>query len=318
MCRSCFGPSWNLRGIRIRLLVERTWGAVIADRLLGHAAELGFYFLFALFPTLFCASSILGLILQSGHSIHFRLLNYLALVVPASALGLVLNTFYEMVNAATTGKVTFGSIAAIWSASAGISSIQDTLNAVHKLKETRSYLIAQIQAIILTIVAVVLGILTLVAMFAGDFLSDFAEQRIRDSLLVAVVSAAGRITAWTIAVALVALSISLIYYWAPAWEHRTWHWVTPGISVAIVGWLLASLGFRLYLHHFGSYTITYGSIGVIIILMTWFYITGLMILLGAEIDSVILSSKEEFNPFPPDSAPSMPVEKSEEESGQVF
>ena len=293
------GSPWNLRGIRFRILVERTWSAIIADRLFGHAAELGFYFVFALFPTLFCASSILGLILRSGHSIHFRLLNYLSLVVPASALGTVPATFYEMVTAATTSKVTFGSMVAIWSASAGISAIQDALNDVHKLEETRSYLVARIQAIGLTILVLVIGVLTLAAMFGGDALAEFAEHQISDPVLVVVLATAVRATAWTIAVALVALSISLVYYWAPAWPHRAWHWLTPGTSFAIGGWLLASLEFRFYLHHFNSYTVTYGSIGAMIILMTWFYLTGLMMLLGAVIDSIIPKCREESCPLPP-------------------
>ena len=122
---SLLGSLWDLRGVRIRDIAMRTWNSVIADRLFGHAAELGFYFLFALFPTLFCAGSLLGLAARSADQIYDRLLDCLALVLPTSALGTVLNTFNETTTAASSGKLTFGTIAAVWSASVGISAIQD-------------------------------------------------------------------------------------------------------------------------------------------------------------------------------------------------
>ena len=92
---------------------------------------------------------------------------------------------------------------------------------------------------------------------------------------------------WSVATALLTLSIAVIYYWAPNVKARCWHWLTPGGAIGIVGWLLCSLGLRVYLHYFPSYSLTYGSLGAVIILLTWFYITGLMLLLGAEINSEI-------------------------------
>ena len=85
----------------------------------------------------------------------------------------------------------------------------------------------------------------------------------------------------------------MIYYWAPAVKKRRWHWLTVGGAVGIAGWLLASLGLRIYLHFFNNYSVTYGSLGAVIILLTWFYITGLMILLGAEINSEIEAAAAE-------------------------
>jgi membrane protein len=95
---------WNLQGVPVRLVAQRTWDSLLADKLFGHSAELGFYFLFALFPILFSASAILGLIAHSASDIYDRLLHYLALVIPTSALGAVLATFNETTAAATSGK----------------------------------------------------------------------------------------------------------------------------------------------------------------------------------------------------------------------
>src|ERR1700728_2852010 len=132
--RWIIGSGSVFQGVPVRVVATRTWNSMIADRLFGHAAELGFYFLFALFPTLFSASSILGLVARSASQFYDRILVYLALVIPTQALGTVLETFNETTAAATRGKLTFGLIAAIWSASAGVSAIQDSLNTVYKVK----------------------------------------------------------------------------------------------------------------------------------------------------------------------------------------
>lgn len=285
--RSPLHSIWNLQGVPARVVVVRTWKALLGDRVFGHAAELGFYFLFALFPTLFSASSILGLAARSADKIYDRLLDYLALVIPTSALGTVLETFNQTTAAATSGKLTFGLIAAVWSASVGVSAIQDTLNIVNKIKETRSYLRARIHAIGLTVVLTAIVTFDLASMLGGDFVAALAERRIHDGFLAAAAGYAARIIGWTVAALLLALCFAVIYYWAPDLKQRKWRWLTPGGTIGILGWLLASLGLRIYLHYFNNYPVTYGSLGAVIILLTWFYITGLMLLLGAEFNCAI-------------------------------
>ena len=266
---------------------------MIEDRVFGHAAELGFYFLFALFPTLLCASSVLGLAARSAFQFYDKLLDYLAVVIPTSALSAVLNTFNETTNAATTGRVTYGLIAAVWSASVGISAIQDTLNAVYKIRDSRSYIVARIQAIGLTILLTAIVSLGLASMLLGDYFARLAELRVSDLLLRYATADAVRLASWIIASVLLALTFAMLYYWAPDCKTRRWHWLTPGGTIGITGWLLASLGFRIYLHFFNNYTVTYGSLGAVIILLMWFYITGLMLLLGAEINSQIEAAAAE-------------------------
>jgi len=278
---------WNLRGVPAKVVLKRSWKAIMEDRIFGHAAELGFYFLFALFPTLFSASSILGLIAQSASRIFDRLLYYLALVIPTQAVGVVVHTFNETTAHATSGKLTFGLVAAIWSASVGISALQDTLNAVYKIEESRSYIKARLEAIGLTILLMVIISSCLASMLGGDFLAAVARHRVSDAFLQAALVAGARIAGWTLATALLALTFAVVYYWAPDLKTRCWHWLTPGGAIGILAWLLASLGFRAYLYFFNSYSVTYGSLGAVIILLMWFYITGLMLLVGAEINSEI-------------------------------
>jgi membrane protein len=284
---------WNLQGVPIRVVVVRTWKSLIADRLFGHAAELGFYFLFALFPTLLSASSILGLAARSAHQIYDRLLDYLGVLIPTAALGTVLKIFNETTAAATSGKITFGLIAAIWSASVGISAIQDTLNVVYKIQDTRSFIRARIYAIGLTILLTLIVTAGLASLLSGDVVAALAHRFIEYRLVAIAAAAAARLIAWFIATALLALTFAVIYYCAPDVKTRCWHWITPGGAIGILGWLIASLGFRVYIHFFNSFSLTYGSLGAVIILLTWFYITGLMLLLGAEINCEIEAAAAE-------------------------
>jgi membrane protein len=278
---------WNLQGVPVKVVAVRTWNSLIADRIFGHAAELGFYFLFALFPALFCASSILGLAARSAQQIYDKLLDYFALLIPPAALGTVLQTFNQTANASTSGKITFGLIAAIWAASVGISAIQDTLNVVYKIHDSRSFITARIYAIGLTILLTIIVTGGLASMLGGDVAAALAQRYIQDPMVEFGVAAAARIIAWTIAASLLSLTFAVTYYWAPDFTVRRWHWLTPGGSVGLLGWLLASLGLRAYIHYFKSFSPTYGSLGAVMILLMWFYMTGLMLLLGAEINSEI-------------------------------
>jgi membrane protein len=296
---------WNLQGIPLGTVAKRTWKSFLADNLLGRAAELGFYFLFALFPTLFSASSLLGLAARSASTIYFDLLRYLALVIPTSALGTVLVTFNETTAAASSGKLTFGLIASIWSASVGISGVQEALNTVYKVKETRSYFMARLSAIGVTIVLSGIITLTLACLLGGDFFATLAHHSIESHFLATLVALISRLIGWSLATALLTLSFAVIYYWAPNLKNRCWRWFTPGGAIGILFWLLASFSLRLYIHFFNFYSITYGSLGAVIILLMWFYITGLMLLLGAEINSEIeaAAAEKRLASTPPASPP---------------
>ncbi|HWG20024.1 MAG TPA: YihY/virulence factor BrkB family protein [Terracidiphilus sp.] len=276
---------WDLRGVSVRYVARRMWNAMLHDRLFSIAAELGFYFLFAVFPMLICASSILGLAARSAAKFYDHLLTYLALVIPTSALGTVVTTFNQTTASSTSGKITFGLIAALWAASTGVSAVQDTMNAVYKIVDRRSFLKAKIQAIGLTILLTCTISLCLASLFLGDFVVAWLHRAMQGRMMGGTSEMVVRVLGWILAAAFLALSFALTYYWAPDLRKRQWHWITPGALLGIAGWLLASVGFRLYLHFFNSYSVTYGSLGAVIILLMWFYITGLMLLIGAEFNS---------------------------------
>jgi membrane protein len=291
--RSPLRSLWNLEGIPVRVIVKNTWNAMFDDNLLGRSAELGFYFIFALFPTLVTACSILGLAARSAVTFYEHLLQYLWIVVPPTALGTVLEAFNQTTAAATSGKLTFGLVAALWSASVGFSAIQDSLNVVYRVKETRPYWRARLSAIGVTFVLSIVITLMLASVLLADLLARLARLHIYHHLLAASAAISLRTVGWLVATAFLSLLFALIYYFAPDVKRSQWHWLTPGSALGILGWLVASLGLRVYVHYINNYSATYGSLGTVIILLTWFYLTGLMLLLGGEINSEIEAAVKE-------------------------
>jgi membrane protein len=202
-------------------------------------------------------------------------------------MGTVLETFNETTVAATGGTLTFGFAFAVWSASVGFSAIQDSLNVVYRVKETRSYFAARLSAIGVTIFLMVLVTVMLSLLLGADLFARLAYLHTGHPFLAAVAVCIVRGTSWVFIILLLTLFFAVIYYFAPNVKRSQWHWLTPGATFGIVGWIAASIGLRVYVHLFNNYSATYGGLGAVIILLTWFYLTGLMLLLGAEINSEI-------------------------------
>ncbi len=285
---------WDLQGIPVSTIVRRTWSSLLEDNLLGRSAELGYWFLFALFPTLVSASSLVGLAARSASENYDRLLHYMALVVPPSAFGIVLDTFNEITSRSTGRKLTVGLAVAMWAASVGFSAIQDSMNTVYKVKETRPYWKARGSAVLISTLLSLLFTAILGVLLAADFFARLAGDHIAHHAISVPLGVLIRVAGWAIATGLLALLFALIYYWAPDVKQRQWRWLTPGAAIGIVGWVLASLGLRIYLHFFDTYSATYGSLGAVIILLTWFYLSGLMLLLGGEVNSEIEAAVAEM------------------------
>ncbi|WP_157477629.1 YihY/virulence factor BrkB family protein [Granulicella tundricola] len=283
---------WDFQGASPLAIAKRTFHSFNEDNLLSRAAELGYYFLFALFPTLITASAILGLVVRNS-TLYLKLLNYLALVVPADAFKLVLETFTQTTTHSSGSKLIFGLAAGLWSASVGFSAIQDTLNIVYKVKETRPYWKVKGAAILVTVLLSIIVILILGSMFTGSFVAHWLYTHIAQHQLALAVNVIVRFIAWSCAALLCVLLFAVIYYFAPDVKNKHWRWFTPGAAVGIGGWVLASVILRVYLHYFNSYSVTYGSLGAVIILLTWFYMTGLMLLTGAEMNSEIEAAAAE-------------------------
>jgi membrane protein len=275
-----------------RNFLRRVWKRANEDDILGRASQLSYYFLLALFPFLLFLITLFGYFSGTSSELRRELIKYLSSVVPGSAVRLVVVMVDEITQARGGGKLSFGLLAALWAASSGMGAIGETLNHAFGVRETRSWWKVRLVSVALTIALSILITSALALVLYGGQLGQFLAASIGLGNAFTVTWA---ILQWPIALVCVLISFSLIYHFAPdlgaknhdqkfaAADYRR-RWLTPGAVVAVTLWLAASLGFRLYLHFFNSYSATYGSLGALIVLMLWFYLTGAAILFGGEIN----------------------------------
>ena len=218
------------------------------------------------------------------------LFQYLARVMPSSASQLIDSTMLEVTSSSSAGKLSFGLLLALWLASNGMGAITDALNTAYDVEETRVWWKRQLAAVLLTVGLSVLIIAALALVIGGGRLADYLVALFGFGSALASV---WRILQWPLALAFMLAAFALIYYFAPDLRDQHWKWITPGAVIGITLWLLASFGLKGYLHFFNSYSATYGSLGAVIILMLWLYLTGLAVLIGGEINAEIENAAAE-------------------------
>jgi membrane protein len=263
-------------------LARRLWKRINEHDVLGRAAQLSYYFLLALFPLLLFLLTMLGYFAHAGSELRTSLIVYLSTIMPRSAVQLVRTTLDEISAARGSGKLSFGLLAALWAASTGMGAISQTLNVAYNVKETRPWWKVRLISILLTITLSVLIVMALAIILYGGRLGDVIAASLGYSDAFRM---AWTILQWPIALIVMLISFNLIYRFAPNLPRLKRKWFTPGAAVAVALWLMISFAFRIYLHFFNSYSLTYGSLGALIILMLWFYLTGTAILVGGEINS---------------------------------
>ena len=279
-----FFSLWKLGGLSVKELAVRVYNEIWDDELLDSAAQLAYYFLFALFPLLIFLTSIFGFIVSGDNQLQKDLFMYLGTVLPGSALDLVRSVITEVGQSSSGGKLTFGLFLALWAASSGMEALTQSLNKTYEIKESRSWWWRRLVSIFLTIILAILIISALMVVLFGGQITDYVSLHLGFGAFLTVV---WQIVQYLIVLAFVLLAFALIYYISPDVKEQKFAFITPGAIVGIAIWLLVSLGFRLYLSYFNSYSATYGSLGAVIILMLWLYFTGAAILIGGEINSEI-------------------------------
>lgn len=267
---------WQLGGLSVFQLAKRVWGELARDDVFNRAAALAYYFLLALFPALLFLITIFGWLAEAGTQLRSDLMSYLALVMPASALTLVTRTLDEISMNAGGGKLSIGLLLALWAASNGMLAIMDSLNHAYAVEETRPWYKVRAISIGLTLAISVLVVGALVLVLFG--------AQIADSWNLGALFSLAR---WLFVGVAIILAFALTYYFGPAVRDQRWYWITPGSAVGLVLWLAVSLGFRGYLAYFNSYAATYGSLGALIILVLWFYLSVLSFLIGGEVNAEI-------------------------------
>jgi membrane protein len=282
-----------------RQLLQRTYAELMADDALGLAAQLAYYFFLALFPTLLFLLALAS----------FFPVGQFTDLVPQTVgrfaapemVQLLRQQLQQISNADNGGILSLGFLGAVWSSSAALVSIIGALNRAYDIDEGRPWWKVRLVAVGLTIGLSVFVLASFTLVIAGPALADSVAQRVG---LGAAFVWTWTILQWPVAFALITLALGLVYYFAPDAE-QDWVWVTPGALLATSTWLLGSLLFRMYLVSFGNYQATYGALGGVVALLLWMYMTGLVIVIGAEVNAEI----EHASPWGKDPGEKVPGER---------
>jgi membrane protein len=281
-------------------LTKRTVTEALADDVFNLAAQQAYYFFFALFPALLFVIGIASFFpLQT---LTNDVVNLLGRFAPQIVTDIIVQAVESLGKQNSGGVLTFGFFVTVWSTSGAMTAIISTLNACYDVTESRPWWKTRVIAIGLTVGIAVFITASMFLVIAGPTLAQHLATRFG---LGVAFKWTWWVLQWPLVFALVAMAIGLIYYFAPDVE-QDWVWITPGSIVATLLWLVVSLGLKLYYQFVPSATNpTYGAIGGIMVLMLWFYASGIALLLGAVLNAEI----EHASPYGKDPGERVPGEK---------
>ena len=261
-------------------LIKRTAKETSADNVLGLAAQLAYYFLLALVPALVFLVALTSFF---PPGVIDDMMNSAAGVMPEDMVGIVRDQMDALRGGQDSGILSFGLLMALWSSSAAMVAATDALNRAYDIEEGRPWWKVRLNAILMTVSLALFVLIAFTLVVAGPSIAETIAERFGLGQAFTVV---WNIVQWPVAFLLVVVAVALVNYLAPDAE-QDWTWITPGAVLATVLWLLASLAFRYYVTNFADYNATYGSLGGVIVLMLWFYMSSLAILVGAEMNAEI-------------------------------
>lgn len=275
------GLSWSQ-------MAGRTVRQIQADRCFGLAAQLAFYFVLALFPAMLILLALIAYLpIENAMD---GLLLAIGSVAPRELVALLRDQMNQISDDTQPGLLTVGILGTLWSSSSGMVAIIDALNQVYAVAEWRPWWKRRLVAVALSAALTVLIAAALVLGLVGPGVLAQAFERMAGQ---APAELPWSVLRWPAMIGCVVLGADLVFYCAPNRPAR-WTWITPGAVLAAALWIAGSFAFRFYLGNLADYAATYGAIGGAIVTMLWFYLSGLAILAGAELNSVI----EQRRPVP--------------------
>jgi membrane protein len=251
-----------------------------ADDMTTYAAALAYRLIFSIFPFLIFLTALLGFLGAPQFFTWMR--DQAAYLLPQQAMDAVENVLSEL-QTPQGGLMSVGIALAIWSASAGVLGTMDALNVAYEVKERRPMWKRILVAILYTFALAIMLIVAAALMISGPaFLTWLTHYVGLDQLFITIWAW----IRWPIAVFLLMLAVALVYWAAPNVK-QPFRFITPGSVLAVTIWVAASLGFGFYVQNFADYNQTYGSLGAVIILLFYFYLSAAVLLFGAELNAVI-------------------------------
>jgi membrane protein len=262
-------------------ILWRTYEQVGEDRLLAVAAGVVFYGLLAVFPAVTALVSLYGLF-ASPSAISDQL-SLLAGILPQGAVE-ILREQIGRLTAGSSAKLGFGFIfglaVALWSANAGMKAIMDALNVVYEEKEKRGFIKLNLVSLAFTIAAIFSVLLALGAVVVLPVALSYLGLQNLTGLLF-------RLARWPLLLLIVVFGLAVLYRYGPSRREPRWQWISVGSAFAAVAWLISSALLSWYLASFADYNATYGSLGAGIGMMMWMWISAIVILFGAQLNSEI-------------------------------
>ena len=263
----------NVRSSLLKLL----WHRVDEDDLPGLSAQLAYYFLLSLFPLLI----VLFTLLPYFPIPHQDMLGIIRDFAPVEAMDLIEKNVHDIMNNRNGGLLSFGIIGTIWSASNGIDAIVKAFNKAYNVKESRSYIVSRGMSILLTFGMILVLILAIVLPVFGREIGLFLFSQLGYTTEFIKI---WNTLSWLVSAIILFLIFTGLYWIAPNVKIKC-RSAFPGAAFATIGWIVSSIGLTFYVGNISNYSLTYGSIGAIIVLMIWLYISAFIIILGGEINA---------------------------------
>lgn len=281
-----FRNYFKLGDLTYKELGKRVLAKISEDSCTIYAASMAYYLLFALFPFFLFLTTLIGYLPFEG--LLDYILQSMQRVLPGEAFTIVQDNIRALFTNKQGGLLSLGILLALWSSSSTVTSIMDVMNRVYHVKEGRPFWKVRLLAVFLVICLSLLFIFSTVLLMFGPTIGELIA---RFTPLGGTFQIVWNIVIWPVILFMLVLAIALTYYVTPDVK-QNWRWISPGSVIAIPIWIIASFAFSFYVNNFGSYNKTYGSIGAVIVLLLWLFITGFIIIVGAEINSVIEHSSE--------------------------
>jgi membrane protein len=282
--------AWALGGLSVRELSCRTWNKIFENEILTRAAAVAFYAMMAMVPFLGLTLTMTAWLLPEisgrseaaegiGHSTVGQFESTLKAVFPAEAYRVVKDQIARLQNEPPVGFISLGLVITIWLASSLFVAVNDAMNRIYGVQETRPYWKLHLIAIAMTVVQAVILIGSLLVIVAGPQILTWMGLSPLATRLAAIVQ-------WLVVTVMVLLSFALTFYFGPDAEQR-WEWITPGSFFGTIVFLIETCLFRIYVQNFSNYDRTYGSLGGVMILMFWFWMSSVIMLAAAQVNKVI-------------------------------
>lgn len=278
---------FKLGPISYKELAKRVFHETIDDGCAEYAAAVAYYLLLAIFPFFLFLITLIGY-LPVPDLLDF-ILSTIRRPLPTQVFELVQDNIVKLFADKKGGLLSLSILLALWTSSNSVTSIMNVMNRLYEVKEGRPFWKVRLTAVLLVIGLSFLFLMSLLLLMFGPKLGSFIADVTHLGSFFELI---WKIMLIPVIPMMLILAVAVIYYFTPDVE-QDWKWITPGAIFSIPAWLLASLAFSYYINNFGSYDKTYGSIGAVIVLLLWLYLSGFIILIGAEINAVIEHSSQE-------------------------